>query len=96
MEDNKVIEALKKAWEFFKSLPILGPLVRIALSRKGMVATLVVGFLLEKLPQLAPIQAEFEVAVAQLVGVVIMGVALILGIAWEDVAAKQNGFVPKG
>jgi|SRR3990172_3059115 len=86
---------LKKAavnvWTWFKSLPIVKPLYLLLYSRKSAITAALVAFALEGIPRLAPVKAEVEVLIAQVVVIALAAVANVLGIAWEDSAEKIAG-----
>lgn len=84
-----ILDFLTRAWAWFKKLPILGPILRLFYSRKAVISAAIVAFVLKYLPGLAPAQDELSVVIAQIVVIVFVAVANILGIALEDAAAKR-------
>lgn len=87
---SNVKKAAVAVWVWFKGLPIVKPLFALLYSRKSLIATAVTGFMLEYFPKLVPVKDELLVLVAQVVVIVLIWLADILGIAIEDAAAKSN------
>lgn len=105
-EEEKTMEFLKKVWtgikegavatwKFLTSAPIIGPILRLAMSRKGVIAGLLVAFVRMHVPEIEGWVTMFgfqlDAVAVQIVAYLIISVATSLGIAIEDAAAKNSG-----
>jgi len=81
---------MKEVIDFLKSLPFIGPLVKLAWSRKGMLTSVIVSLIGKYLISIPPTMEGYVTqVVGGLLAIAIIVSANILGIAYEDAAAKR-------
>lgn len=85
---ERLVKAVKVAWDWFKGLPIAKPLWALVYSRKSVISAALVTFALTAVPALAPAKDTLAAFIAQVVIILLAALAQSLGIAMEDVAAK--------
>ncbi len=71
-------------------VPVLGPIIRVLYSRKGVVASLLTAGLVAFFPALSKVASEAEAVMAVIVAGTLVWIAQIIGVAIED-AARLRG-----
>lgn len=89
---DRLVKAVKVAWQWLKGLPIAKPLWALVYSRKAVISAALVTFALTAVPALAPAEDTLAAFIAQVVIILLAALAQSLGIAIEDQATK-NGTV---
>lgn len=83
-----MLQALKDFVAWLRKQPVVGPILNILNTRKGMIAVLLTGYILQKLPELEKVHGELDVVVGALVTLAVIWLTTSLGYAYEDAAAK--------
>lgn len=84
------MQALRDLREWLIRQPFIGPLLKLAYSRKAMIAVFLTGLIMRYLPGLKTVETEVQIVVAQLVLITLIWLITSLGYALEDMAEKRN------
>lgn len=89
VQRKSIGQSLREFAAWLHEQPFTLPLLRLAYSRKAMIATALVGYILTQLPKLTPVAGEVAVVVAELVLISFVALFTCLGYVIEDVAEKR-------